>query len=130
MREQSTPITDPIFQEMLRLATEHFHNCAPTDSAFHQCIVLHTADNVYKTYAVNGDNVADLAQHSCAILTSENNALIRDIVCMWGNGAVDVPAYAFLKKLCALNAENKLARVWLRSSPDTHTAKCVANLIG
>lgn len=121
---------DPQFRKMLSMAKEYFDVNSLQKCEYHQCLVLCTQQDEVKLYSLNCDSVEELVHQSCLILTKEKITTIQKIVCMWEGGGVDVPAYQFIKKLCALNIENKKAEILLRTASNVYNAKRIVDIIG
>lgn len=123
---------EPEFESMLSVANEYF---ATTDSEkyeYHQCLVLSTAQGERMTYPIKSDSVQDLINQSCTILLQlekEERTAIRKIICMWEGNTIDVPSFQFMKTLCEINPENRIAEILLKGS-NTYNIKKIVDIIG
>lgn len=80
-------------------------------------VILTSNHNMYGTVI---DNVMDSA-HPCEYaflkeLQNKHDTDIRQLVCMWSDGNLDVPSYDFRQMICDLHENNQNAEMLLRGA--------------
>lgn len=120
---------DPQFTKMISVAKETVSNDSLNKDRFCQCIVLQSSGEKEKAYYFSCGSVDELADKTCSVL-EEIRLPVQRIVCMWGNGEIEVPSGRFLKALCSADPENKKATVLLKAGPNAFSTKTVEEIIG
>lgn len=118
---------------MLSAARSYFEPRERKKHAYHQCLVLSTADGETAVCSGAADSVDALKSQELSDIERSaehyRDCAIRKIVCMWEGETVDAPSSDFMKKLCEVNVENRNAVVLLSAGADAYTAKKIADMI-
>lgn len=121
------------WSEMLLSAEAYFDSYNQERKKFHQCIVLcmNGGEQIFCPIAV--DSIDMLNSHACStvekLLQNYTCNIIKKVVCVWEDKTVDVPSFAFMKKICDLNKENKRTLILLNTGNDMYRTKQIKDII-
>ena len=103
-----------IFEEMTEIARKALQG---KDGKQTQAIVLYTDRGVDYCSVIKDVLSTERTDETALLnqLTANDDTLVKNILCMWQNGTVDLPSYAFRKRLLETNAENSDAGIFVRT---------------
>ena len=80
-------------------------------------VVLTSNHNMYGTVLDNAMDPAHPCEHAfLKELQDQHDTDIRQMVCMWLNGGLDVPSYDFRQMVCDLREDNQNAEMLLQGA--------------
>ena len=113
---------EQVFARMMALAESVLEKAEPLPGT--QAIVLETvAGNEFA--AEIPDALSESHVYEGALLEQlelYRELVVKNVLCVWADGGVDLPSMAFRKMLCELSPENLNAAVFLRTK-DGYTVK-------
>lgn len=100
------PFDEKLFNKMSAIAKESLEEAKKQQ--YTQSIVLLTSCGgeycsvITNALSAEKTDEADLIER----LIAANDTCVSSILCMWGDGNIDIPSFAFRKILCELNPDN------------------------
>lgn len=126
--KDTAPFDAVVFETMLTAAQKALDNVVPQKRT--QAIVLRTAKkNQY--VSVISDALSDGKAEERELIgkmVSGEDTEVTDILCMWHDGSVDLPSFAFRNMLCQANANNRNAGIFVFTANGYSTLKLVHTL--
>lgn len=102
-----------IFEKMSNVARNALRNISAESNT--QVIVLHSASGQIH-YRVVADALAEAHTEERELIENareDAQGRVEHILCMWHDGSIDLPSYAFRKALLSLNGENAWTQIFL-----------------
>jgi len=100
------PFDEKLFNKMSAIAKESLEEAKKQQ--YTQSIVLLTSCGGEYCSVITNALSAEKTDESALIerLIAANDTCMSLILCMWGDGNIDIPSFAFRKMLCKLNPDN------------------------
>ena len=105
------------FDALLKVAQAQLSEVDASNAPYLQAIcVQSTGGTIYRALFRNALSADAETDRFFEMLRVADDTTLALLVCVWANGAVDVPSYAFRKALLALDATNADCRIFLKGA--------------
>ena len=115
---------DPdIFEKMMGTARDVLHNAERGENT--QALVLLSAKGTEYAVLVKNALSEDISDEKALIerLTLANDTEIKQILCVWQNGSIDLPSHRFRSMLCEANSKNAACKIFVLTKNGTSVVK-------
>ena len=103
------------FDVLLKTAQAQLSEVDASSAPYLQVICAQSAGGtIYRALFRNALSAEAEMDRFFEMLRTADDTTLSLLVCVWANGAVDVPSYAFRKALLALDATNADCRIFLK----------------